>query len=213
MAKDYPNSQFTGVDISFVASDTARPDNVDFKNANITKEIPFEDNSVDYYFQRFLVAGLNKEDMKAALKNAYRVVKPGGHIEIGEALIETVENTGPRYTPVRNMMAAVLKKKGLSPDIGLEIGDFLTEVGFENVHFDKKTVPVNHTNRAGELWWGDFAELFRSIRPVVAMSIPAYEDPEVYEGFIQAVKEECAEYKTNAIFCFAYGQKPLEESA
>ncbi|KAI8985993.1 S-adenosyl-L-methionine-dependent methyltransferase [Pilobolus umbonatus] len=213
MAKDYPNSQFTGVDISFVASDTARPDNVDFRNANITKGIPFEDNSVDYYNQRLLVAGLNEEDMKAALKNAYRILKPGRYVEMGEVLIGDVENKGPKTSIINTMMIAVIKKKGLNPDIGLLIGDLLKEVGFENVFFEKRPVPIGHTNKAGELWWDDYVELCRILRPVVAMTNPIYEDPEIYEEFIKSVEGECDENKTNLYYCMAYAQKPLEDSS
>ncbi|KAI8985994.1 S-adenosyl-L-methionine-dependent methyltransferase [Pilobolus umbonatus] len=210
MAKDYPNSNFIGLDVSFVFPEIIRPPNVDFHICNISKEIPFEDDSIDYYHQQLLVAGLGVEDMKAALKNAYRVLKPGGYIELGEALIAQVENKGPKYTPINTMMTAMIKKKGLSPDIGLDIGNYLTEIGFENIHYEKVLVPVGHTNKAGSLWWEDFSELFRSIRPLVAMGIPAYEDPELYDVFVNELKEEFAEYKTNIWYCIAFGQKPLE---
>ncbi|KAI8976878.1 S-adenosyl-L-methionine-dependent methyltransferase [Pilobolus umbonatus] len=211
MAKDYPNSNFIGLDVSFVFPEIIRPPNVDFHICNISKEIPFEDDSIDYYHQRLLVAGLNEDDMKLSLESAYRVMKPGGYIELGEVLIGDVENKGPKTTIINTLMITVIKKKGLNPDIGLLIGDLLKEVGFENVFFEKRPVPIGHTNKAGELWWEDYVELCRSLRPVVAMTNPIYEDPEIYEEFIKSVEGECAENKTNLYYCMAYAQKPLKE--
>ncbi|KAI8976934.1 hypothetical protein BDB01DRAFT_710374, partial [Pilobolus umbonatus] len=87
----YLNSKFIGIDISFVFPKTIRPINVDFFICNITKVVPFDDNSIDLFHQRLLVAGLHRSDYIKSLKEAYRILKPGGYIELGEVRIQ-VEN-------------------------------------------------------------------------------------------------------------------------
>ncbi|KAI8970867.1 S-adenosyl-L-methionine-dependent methyltransferase [Pilobolus umbonatus] len=210
MAETYPTSSFTGLDISFVFPETIRPVNVDFSICNITKEIPLEDNSIDYYHQRLLVAGLTEDDMRAALRNAYRVLKPGGYIELGEVNFETLENMGPIYCQFNIIFTGMMKKKGLIPDMGDHIGIFLEETGFENIYYEKICVPVNHTNKAGKLMWYDIRETGLSLKPMIAMSNPAYEDNDAYVKYMDAIGEENAEYKTNFFYCIAYAQKPFE---
>ncbi|KAI8976894.1 S-adenosyl-L-methionine-dependent methyltransferase [Pilobolus umbonatus] len=210
MAESYPHSHFTGLDVSSVFPESTKPSNVDFHICNISKEIPFTDNSIDYYHQRLLVAGLNDESMKAAIKNAYRVLKPGGYLEMTEALMGTALNAGTNFTNIKEILAGIMKKKGLNPDIGNLLGDYMQEAGFENIHHEKKPAPMNHSGKAGELAWEDYAELCRSFKPFIAMVNPAYQETEVFEKFIRSVEEECAETKAMVVFCVSYGQKPLK---
>ncbi|KAI8976875.1 S-adenosyl-L-methionine-dependent methyltransferase [Pilobolus umbonatus] len=210
MAKTYSSSKFVGLDISFVFPETIRPPNVDFNICNITKDIPFEDNDTDFYFQRLLMGGLNENDYKSALRNAYRVLKPGGFIELSEGSMTDAENGGPIYTQINTIVSSMLEKRGLMPDMGQHIARFLKEVGFENVYFEKLMVPLNHTNKAGQLNWYDNREANKSLRPLMAMTNPDFEDAEKYEKFLDSLGEECAQYKTSTCFCIAYAQKPLE---
>lgn len=62
MAEMYPNSKFYGVDISYVFPETIRPANVDLVIGNITKCIPYPDNTFHYVHQRLLMAGLTNDD-------------------------------------------------------------------------------------------------------------------------------------------------------
>ncbi|KAI8976874.1 S-adenosyl-L-methionine-dependent methyltransferase [Pilobolus umbonatus] len=210
MSKEYPNSKFTGVDISFVDSTIVQPDNVELKNANITKEIPFEDESIDFYFQRLLMGALNKDDYKTVLENAYKALKPGGFIELSEGSVVAAENGGPIYTHLNTIVTSMLKRRSLMPDLGQHIESFLKEAGFENINYEEMMVPLNHTNKIGQLNWYDNREANRSLRPLMAMINPEFEDVEKYEKYLDDLGEECAEYKTSTCICFAYGQKPLE---
>ncbi|KAI8970868.1 S-adenosyl-L-methionine-dependent methyltransferase [Pilobolus umbonatus] len=209
MAETYPSSNFTGLDVSFVFPETIRPANVNFSICNIAKVLPFEKESIDFYHQRLLMAGLNETDMKKSLKSAYEVLKPGGYIELCEANTETLENQGPVYKQYNSLVNSIFKKKGLITDMGDHIESFLEESGFENIHCEKFRLPINHTNQAGKLMWGDFKEMGSSLKPVLTMVNPAYKDNDVYDKYINAIGAECAEYKTYINFFIAYGQKPV----
>ncbi|KAI8970863.1 S-adenosyl-L-methionine-dependent methyltransferase [Pilobolus umbonatus] len=212
MGETYPNSKFTGVDVSFVMPEDIRPDNVEYKLCNITKELPFEDNSIDYFHQRLLVAGLTRTEYEAALQNAYRILKPGGYIELVEVNMGYCENAGPAMAKSQAESAAMMEGRGMIPNMGDHVHELLEEAGFENIQYEKKTVPVNHTNKAGELWWENLAGIARGLRPMSAKLNPAFEDPEVHEEFIKTMGEECIENKTNVILGIAYAQKPLDEN-
>ncbi|KAI8976933.1 S-adenosyl-L-methionine-dependent methyltransferase [Pilobolus umbonatus] len=211
MAKDFPNSNFTGLDISFVDSDTIKPDSVEFKACNITNDIPFEDNSVDYFHQRLLVAGLTKTNYQNALKEAFRVTKPGGYIELGEPHIGAYENSGPYMTSMQGRLGAMVASRGMVPDLVDHLTEYLEEAGFVNIVLDKRYIPINHSGKIGELWWRDCSEGIRSFKPVLAMSTSSFNNPEVFEAFMTTLSDECVEYKAQIAFGIAYAQKPLEE--
>lgn len=84
MAETYPCSKFYGVDCSTVFPEDIKPPNVEFQICNIAENIPFPDNTFDYIHQRLLILGLTDKDWDSALKELYRVLKPGGYIDLAE---------------------------------------------------------------------------------------------------------------------------------
>lgn len=84
MARLYPNSDFTGTDISntFISSILNAPTNCNFQIADTTK-LPFENNTFDYVFQRFQASCFRVDEWPNALRELIRVTKPGGWVELG----------------------------------------------------------------------------------------------------------------------------------
>jgi ubiquinone/menaquinone biosynthesis C-methylase UbiE len=64
MAKSFPKSKFYGVDVAGAFPDSL-PDNVELVTGNITKTIPYPDNTFDYIHQRLLFAGLTDDNWKS----------------------------------------------------------------------------------------------------------------------------------------------------
>ncbi|KAI8974675.1 S-adenosyl-L-methionine-dependent methyltransferase [Pilobolus umbonatus] len=207
MAEVYPNSTFTGIDISFVFPESVKPPNVDLRICNTSKELPFEDNSFDFYFQRLLLFGLTRTDWQNTLKNAYRVLKPGAYIELVEPNMEFYR-MGPCLTEIQNAMSSVMAKRDMMANLGGNLESLLQEAGFENIHVQIKPLPMNHTNKVGDLWWQDLLHAYSNIRPMMALANAAFEDVDVYNSHLKTAGEECASMKTNSIFYIAYAQKP-----
>ncbi|KAL7319726.1 hypothetical protein PS15m_002826 [Mucor circinelloides] len=95
MGETYPNSKFHGIDASSVFPESIKPSNVEFCVTNIAEKIPFSDNTFDYIHQRLLILGLTNDDWENALKELYRVLKPGGYIEVVEPDMQDLRNMGP----------------------------------------------------------------------------------------------------------------------
>ncbi|KAI8974680.1 S-adenosyl-L-methionine-dependent methyltransferase [Pilobolus umbonatus] len=210
MAETYPNSKFYGIDVSFVFPEAIKPPNVDLQICNVSKELPFDENSIDFFHQRLLVAALSKCDIQAGLKNAYKVLKPGAYIELVEPNLNGFESVGPVCANMQSTMDDMMAKKGMLANLGDHLQELLEEAGYVNIHFQTKRMPVNHTNKAGALWWQDLSHVYNSFRPMMAMQNPEWEDPDVYAEHVRLAGQECAEMKTYFIFCIAYAQKPLE---
>ncbi|KAI8974720.1 S-adenosyl-L-methionine-dependent methyltransferase [Pilobolus umbonatus] len=211
MAETYPESKFTGVDISFVFPETVEQTNVELQVCNITKEMPFEDESFDYIHQRLLLFALSRNDFLESLKNAYRLLKPGGYIEMVEPNMKSFHNIGPLMTELGSYIDAMMNMKGMLSDIGENLEILLEEAGFENIEVEIKRLPINHSGRVGELWWKDFKHGYSNLRPMIAMINPKFNEPDSYTEFLDSVAEECAAIETDMILFIAYAQKPMTE--
>lgn len=85
MANEFPKSTFVGIDVAshFPTDPTQIPPNCTFLKAN-TLQLPFEDNSFDFVYQRFMGMAFSTDDWKVAMNQIIRVLKPGGWVEISE---------------------------------------------------------------------------------------------------------------------------------
>lgn len=84
MASAYPNSKLTGLDISSTWPTEIRPHNCNFVVGNLVHELPFEENSFDFVFMRLVGMGIPNEQYATVLSHLYKVLKPGGWIELVE---------------------------------------------------------------------------------------------------------------------------------
>lgn len=87
MATQFPNTHFIGMDSNSNFPNDIKPKNCDFKLFNINHnnvQLPFLDNSVDYIFQRDMNWDLPESTWIPLLQECYRILKPGGWIEIVE---------------------------------------------------------------------------------------------------------------------------------
>jgi SAM-dependent methyltransferase len=74
----FPNCHVIGTDIS-LNQQTWTPPNVEFQIDNLTLDWTFKDCSMDYVHLRWLIGSVT--DWTALMRQAYRVLKPGGWVE------------------------------------------------------------------------------------------------------------------------------------
>lgn len=86
MAKDFPNSNFTGIDSgAFLPKDPASiPVNCMFHAQNTGEGILFAPETFDYIMQRHMVTAYDTTQWNTVTKELFRVTKPGGFVEIVE---------------------------------------------------------------------------------------------------------------------------------
>ncbi|RIB10444.1 S-adenosyl-L-methionine-dependent methyltransferase, partial [Gigaspora rosea] len=84
MASEYTSSSFIGIDLSPIFPSNIKPQNVDFYHMNVLNGLPFEDNTFDFVYQRFMGLALTEEQWPILLLELVRVTKPGGWIEFME---------------------------------------------------------------------------------------------------------------------------------
>ncbi|RIA90004.1 S-adenosyl-L-methionine-dependent methyltransferase [Glomus cerebriforme] len=96
MATEFPLAKFYGVNSEPYFPETVLPKNVEFIVADILNNgLPFEDAEFDYVFARNIMFTFQKPNFESIImKEIFRVVKPGGYIEVVEEEITEGHNRG-----------------------------------------------------------------------------------------------------------------------
>ncbi|GAA5811119.1 hypothetical protein MFLAVUS_004548 [Mucor flavus] len=209
MAKDYPNSKFYGVDITNTFPEEEKPENCELVLGNIGEHIPFPDNTFDYVHQRLLLLGLTEEMWEQNIKELFRVLKPGGCIEIKEPDLRDLCNMGPLLNSLQEAMSGMLSSRGMPLQISTELEGRITDAGFENIDYTIFNLNLNHNGKAGEMLWDDYYHGYMNIRPVMATIHPAYEDLDAYKVFLTECSAEAAKLKTDIQWHTVVAKKPL----
>ncbi|RUS12808.1 S-adenosyl-L-methionine-dependent methyltransferase [Endogone sp. FLAS-F59071] len=93
MAQDFKNSIFVGIDAAPVfPTDESHyiPANASFISADVLCGLPFENDTFDYVFCRFMMAAFSPVNWQVAVKEMKRVLKPGGCLELFEMSMDMV---------------------------------------------------------------------------------------------------------------------------
>lgn len=87
LATQFPHAKFIGIDKKFLFPRDIKPINCHFQLFNITSNgirLPFEDASIDFIFQRDMNWGLEETTWLPLVREYFRILKPGGWIELVE---------------------------------------------------------------------------------------------------------------------------------
>lgn len=112
-------------------------DRIEVKLEDISKPLPYENGYFDFVYARLVLHYLPKSDLENALKELYRVLKPGGRMFVVVRSTDCLEAREGEYNPENCMTTYSAKNGGSysrffhSPD---SIIHFLTKAGFQIQH-------------------------------------------------------------------------------
>ncbi|RUS15066.1 S-adenosyl-L-methionine-dependent methyltransferase [Endogone sp. FLAS-F59071] len=219
MARDYPKSDFTATDINSVFDDTIvdAPTNVRFMLAN-TLELPFEDDTFDYVFQRLQLGSFREKEWPQALQQLIRVTKPGGRTPLffsssfnNTSAIISIFNLKKKKKKCINMHTVhnMLGLRGIYPKFALTFNDAFEAAGLQNVQHDHRSIPVG---------WGppeiasisakNVMSIIEMLKPTITLTLGL--SSKEYDEMSADCVDEFAKHKTYWNVQFAYGQKPLK---
>ncbi|KAI9322592.1 S-adenosyl-L-methionine-dependent methyltransferase [Dichotomocladium elegans] len=211
MSHTFPSSRFYGTDISSRFPDQVKAGKCEFLVHNILDEPPFEENFFGYIHQRLVILGIKMVDWPKVLENLRFTLKPGGWIELTEFSYVKAENLGPKGQFVIDLSLKVLQAAGLDPDLGSNLPKLLIDAGFTNVQSRSVELPINHGGKVGELFWQDFKEGFKAAKHVYAKMHTEFQEPGVYEKFLDELGEEGRQKKSTIQWTRVIAQKPLAD--
>ncbi|PBK82365.1 S-adenosyl-L-methionine-dependent methyltransferase [Armillaria gallica] len=136
-----PSVSLTAIDIQSTIFPKSFPKNVKFSIRSVT-ELPREwTDSYSLVNQRVLYAALTESQWDAALSEIYRVLAPGGWVQIIEGSIIST-HFGPYSERMGNILDRMYSHKGLVTDVAKRLPGMLARERFTNVHSKTRAVPL-----------------------------------------------------------------------
>ncbi|KAI9313900.1 S-adenosyl-L-methionine-dependent methyltransferase [Dichotomocladium elegans] len=208
IAGEYPKSQIIGVDLCAMYPTDIKPTNCTFHQRDVLDGLPFEDESFDYVFMRFIGLGIQREQWTGVLRDLVRVLKPGGWIELAETDAE-LYRAGPRTREMNQEVIQVMELRHIDPAIGRTLKDHLGKMD-ELTNMQTTFISCPGGQWAGKLgqltlqsWQAYYQALGPKVCRVVNKSVKEYE-----EG-LKLCWAEADEHQTFENVHFAYAQKRL----
>jgi predicted SAM-dependent methyltransferase len=138
VASQLPSAELYGIDIETRLFPESKPANVSFSGRSIT-DLPQEwDFKFNLVHQRLLYAALKRTEWTAAIRNMYRVLRPGGWVRLGES--ENVPVCAGSYT---KQLYGFLKDLHSYYDLDISIHEQLQkrilDAGFRDVKVERRS--------------------------------------------------------------------------
>ncbi|KAJ3898835.1 hypothetical protein F5879DRAFT_576726 [Lentinula edodes] len=133
------------IDISSAQFPSTHPSEVHF-SVNSVVNLPNPDwtDTFSFAHQRLLVAAMNDTLWRSAVAELFRVVKPGGWVELVEIEAQDFStwSVGPNSTKLASLINALYGGKGVIGDLSVYLPVILKEAGFVNVQCDPRRVTI-----------------------------------------------------------------------
>lgn len=167
----------------------------------------------DFVNQRLLFGGLRISDWPVNISELYRVLKPGGHIQLMEMDFAHHVNAGPATQRFMDLYIELFEKVGLLLEGSNRLESLLKEAGFADVKSEKKYLVVGKAwGKMGELGKQDFSHIFRNSGPALLAHGVVGSEAELDTYINECVEEwDNAEEGHRVIAHIATARRPLEQ--
>lgn len=168
----------------------AHPLNVSF-SLNSVLALPDEwAGKFDIIHQRLLLAALRHSEWPVALAQMYRVLQPGGWVQLGEY---GSWHAGPITEQHAIMHRAAYKARGIDRDIATDLPRLLAAAGFTNIRTEKREVPIGAwAGKHGEESRRNMMAAYRALKGVVLQNggLGYVKSEEELDKLLDAVEKE-----------------------
>ncbi len=190
------------------------PPNVSFSINTVTDLPPEWTGCFDLVHQRLLVGALRESEWPAAMAEIYRVLRPGGWVQLTEA--------GPRFESyamttsqwkLQYMLRQTYASRNLSYDCAVRIPQLLENAGFVGLGVETRLFPLGSwAGEAGITHRNNTAGVHRGMKSAIlrngGFGMVASEDE--FDRLIDTVEREWNEIEgSEAAFTTIFAQKPV----
>ncbi|KAF0459119.1 S-adenosyl-L-methionine-dependent methyltransferase [Gigaspora margarita] len=206
MSKTFPMSIFLGLDISTTFHQECLPENCAFLEYNYFEEIPFPENTFDYVFQQSISSSKFRDNqLDIHLREIFRVVKPGGWIEIFGTPTEII-NAGPASKEFIKLVRKCYQFNGLDPSIVHAYPNKLRSLNIKKVQVVETQYYLSHHNTISENKESSLLlATAESLRVMIKMAV-GYTDEE-YDAILRGMAIEQKTLNMSVRCIRIFGQK------
>ncbi|KAG2193981.1 hypothetical protein INT47_000769 [Mucor saturninus] len=189
MITDYPNCTYEGCDIVNSTNKNITPKQFNWKYGNFLERIDYPDNTFDFIHMRLLLLSVREVDWPIVLKEALRVLKPGGFIQWKEFDLKMTGDGNEAIEKFMNGIHFAMRSRGQDPRIALQSERLLTETNaVKIIEKDYRSIDMtSNTNAAKKFLW-DWKETCKSMLPVLGPAI-GIEDKVSQEAFLKDIMD------------------------
>ncbi|KAI8638062.1 S-adenosyl-L-methionine-dependent methyltransferase [Parasitella parasitica] len=198
VATEYPSSQFIGVDMCDVFPNNIRPPNVSFQKGNALERLPFSDGTFDFVNIRLFIIALKGEEWPIVIQEAYRILKPGGYIQVVECGMLERGNEFVKY--VGKIFKQVIEGRGQEPYIAFKLQSLLESQMFQLEHYENKDVFLGKPDPLSREFLWDACNILKSAQPVLQDPLGCNADN--YPQFLDKLYRELQK-KPDAMWSFS----------
>ncbi|CAI2182511.1 12872_t:CDS:2 [Funneliformis geosporum] len=183
MASDFPQVNFIGIDVCPMFPSHIKPSNLKFIQMNIFNndglcQLPFNDNSFDFVYQRFMDLSLKEYQWSNVLTELCRITKRGGWIELMETDLQ-FHNEGEISAELKGSIFSSLNSLTINPRISQQLPQLLLNTNkLTNLARQQQLIPCGSWGGTlGNLAKDNVIAFYRSIQPIIQpdMNISANE--------------------------------------
>ncbi|KAH8113562.1 S-adenosyl-L-methionine-dependent methyltransferase [Phellopilus nigrolimitatus] len=179
-----------GIDIDSRLFPRSHPSNASFSVNSIVSLPVHWSNKFDIVHQRLLVAALKRSEWRQALDQIYRVLCPGGWVQLGEV---GTWHGGPVTEKHARMLRALFESRELLLEVSTDIPDLLRAAKFVNVRVEKRTIPLGSwAGKYGTDARDDFMGIFRGMKTPILNSggLGFVETEEAFDCLLDELEKE-----------------------
>ncbi len=156
IALDYPNTLvygykpiLNGLQLNYEENYDGPQNFIPFVSKT-TSSLPFEDNFFQAVCARSLWYFLKSHEWDSTLAQIYRILKPGGYIELVVSDFEIL-NIAPDFIPTWNKLKEGVKRRGLEVKPSEKIVARLKQAGFTDIHKTCLALPKGWGGQVGQV--------------------------------------------------------------
>ncbi|KAG0057010.1 hypothetical protein BGZ83_002248 [Gryganskiella cystojenkinii] len=208
MATELGTVNFVGVDISPIYPTLIHPRNCAFYNENILNGISQPDNSFDTAYMRNVAPGFTFDQWQVALKEVFRLLKPGGWLESVESDV-MIQDAGPYTEMCFEYLRFSMACRNVDPaTVVRNLNQLFISVGFVDVVVKEYQIPFgDYGGQLGKLWRQNMFSVLETVKPLLA-KVKGVDVSQVGEMYRESYKETltCRAHQTIYV---TYGRKPV----
>jgi ubiquinone/menaquinone biosynthesis C-methylase UbiE len=205
MATKYPKAQITGLDRAPLPEGDTLPNNCLFKQHDVLKGLPFDDDTFDLVYQRQMLFSIPSSNWPAHIKEMVRITQPAGWIECIEGDIR-IYRAGPMTMKALEIIWKAYRRRGVDALKSTSIYPALQQERLIHLTASPLILPIG-------IWGGIIGimmvRFFREMIQIVRMRVESYTNISVkeFDQLIFAALQECEANKSGFRFNTIYGQK------